>query len=397
MNYLRYLLLTCIGTLLLTASFNWFIDPYAMYWSSTINGINHKKTEAGNRVRHSKRFVLAKTKPSILIVGNSRVEMGLNPKHKAFNHLTYNYGIPGQKLYRQIENTLYEIEHNENLSHIIMSLDYVDFLHSQAVQQQTIETLNWRDAPSPLTNPISDYKSHLSMLVSLNTLVDSFLTIINQNRLSSTTTALGFNTAQSYFPIIKHEGKEALFSQKLQELTTRLAGTQMRFSSQHWPPFSTNFTELQTLIDTANAHNIKVSLFINPYHMSYHHLLAELGYWPNYQQWKTRLSQFVQLQQDETLITALDFSGFNEITSEAVGLNQPHQPMKWFWEPAHYNERLGNLMIPLLLKLNSKPSHLVKDLLMENIEDINTEDNIGLAQSKVQWDVLKQQINVKIP
>lgn len=391
MNYLRYLLGTCAGVLIITAAINWFIDPYAMYWSQTIEGVNLKKTEAGSRGRYSKRYVMASLKPDVIIIGNSRVEMGINPEHESFSQLTYNFGLPGLKLYSQIDHAIYEIQHNKNLKNIIISLDYVDFLHPQEILVQPLERLEWKSPQKELINNALDHTGHTKMLFSLNTLQSSLLTIIKQERLSSSITKLGFNTAQSFNAILKHEGKKPLFTQKLTELTKKLADKKLRFRSEQWAALGTNFDSLQSLFDNAERNQITVFLFINPYHMSYLHLLNDLGYWQDYQKWKYSLTLFLQSQNPAVLRNAVDFSGFNHITRENVNLVEPHKAMRWFWEPAHYNERLGNELIPIILGEQINLS-IGKNLLSYEPSELIKEDSEGLLSSKLQWRELKKRL-----
>lgn len=214
MNYIRTLLATAIITLAIAAGFNWFIDPYGMYWSPLIEGINANKSEAGNRSRTSKPYVLSKLKPSTLIVGNSRVEMGLNPEHPLIAGKAYNIGIPGLGYRDQISIAINEVESNPNLRHIILSLDYLDFLHTETELETPLKDLAARyESNSSKLKPASSLELS-QMLLSLETMESNFLTILKQSMNTSSITNRGFNTAPLLFRQLKVRGSNRYFHKK---------------------------------------------------------------------------------------------------------------------------------------------------------------------------------------
>jgi hypothetical protein len=395
MKYIRTLLTTAIFTLAIAAGFNWFIDPYGMYWSPLVEGLNVKKPEAGNRSRTSKPYVLSKLKPTVLIVGNSRVEMGLNPEHLLFDKPTYNIGIPGLGMSSQIDFALNEIESNANLEHIILSLDYLDFLHTQNELAMPVKELITRYKNKVTPNNSIDVADIGKMLFSLETTKNSFLTIVKQSAQSSSITQKGFNTAKSFISIVKNEGKVPLFSQKLMELNTRLTSKIMRHHDDNWEDLGPKFVLLKQLIRVAQQSGIKLTLFINPYHISYLQLLKDLNYWSDFLLWKVHLNQLLRSQELNGSVSAYDFSGINNITSEKVQLDKPNQRMQWFWEPAHYTSEAGNIMLPILLGQNCNPS-VARDLVKSDLNFLISSDNQALKATKEQWKKLKERLKLTL-
>ena len=393
MNYLKTLFISCISALVLAAGFNWFVDPYAMYWSPLVDGLNQLKPEAGNRSRTSKPYVLSKITPNTVIVGNSRVEMGLNPSNALLKGSAFNSALPGIGYNQQIASALHQIDTNPELKHIILSLDYLDFLYSPSELNTNFTELNTvykqRQSKSNLHTSSADIAK---MLFSLDTIFSSVSTIAKQNSVASSLTPQGFNTAQTFVTTVKHEGKGPLFKQKLGSIVKRIKNKELRHINMQWKTFGPKFAYLETLIKSADAKNVSLTIFINPYHISYLHLLDELGYWDDFILWKTHLAEFFQAQPTGGF-TAWDFSGINKYTAEPIGLSEPTAEMQWFWEPAHYKASLGDVMLTSLLT-NTKNDALMLDLTLPSAQSQIQLDTQRLKQAKSEWIALKSALGL---
>ena len=222
MNYLPTLALTFIVTLTLCGVFNWAVDPYAMFWSPQVEGINSNKTEAGKRVRHSKPFRVSRYAPEILLIGNSRVEMGLSPKSAQFaGARVYNLAMPGIGLKRQLSEAVRQIAGNPDLQRVIISLDYIDFLFDESASHD-YHTRPWGPASIPRKAALVELVELSGFILSIDTLVSSIKTLLSQTTPSNHITADGFNQPDTYLAIMHHEGIKPLFRQKINELTHRL-------------------------------------------------------------------------------------------------------------------------------------------------------------------------------
>ena len=393
MNYLKTLFVSCISALLLAAGFNWFIDPYAMYWSPLIENINQLKPEAGNRSRTSKPYVLSKITPHTVIVGNSRVEMGFDPSNTLFNGKAFNSALPGIGFNQQIASALHQIEANPELEHIVLSLDYLDFLYSPAELNTALSELTkLYEQRLNRSNLYTTNADIAKMLFSLDTIFSSVSTIAKQGSVASSLTPLGFNTAQTFVTTVKHEGKGPLFKQKLGSIVERIKNKNLRHINMQWGAFGPKFAHLETLLKQANNNNVRLSIFINPYHISYLHLLNEMGYWEDFILWKTHLAEFFQ-SQSSARFTAWDFSGINNYTAEPIGLDEPNTEMLRFWEPAHYKASLGELMLTSLLT-NTKNDALMLDLTLPSAQSKIQLDSLRLKQTQNEWLALKNNLGL---
>lgn len=399
MRYIKYYFITFTLTITAIALFNWFIDPFGMYWSAKVSGVNIVKPESGSRTKITKAYQVHNVSPQILLVGNSRVEMGLSPINSNFLGKTvYNQGIPGAGLTMQVSYAEDVIDSNPHLEQIFMGIDFLDFIMS------TEELLNYQNKTSPripsynfrLKSTIGNslisleqLKEKSGFILSLDALKASIYTIFQQHAHVNSISALGFNSAESYISIMEHEGIKPLFKQKLAEIDGRLKKKSWHILASNVFPYSPYFEQLGRIIKAANQKNIKLTFFINPYHSSYLHTIADNKQWNNFQLWKATLVEYIH--QTDHKVILWDFSSFSKFVNEEVQISTPSKHMSWYWEPAHYRKELGDLIINTLVK-NESQQNFGKRLTLTNIAALLTENTTQLNNSRKSWEILKSNL-----
>jgi len=376
-----------------------------MHWSPQVDGINQVKPEAGKRSRITKAYQANRVKPQILIVGNSRVEMGLDPKNKVFSGKTvYNQGMPGASIAMQVDYAIDAITKNDTINQLIVGVDFLDFLLSEQqvlnfkakknndIQARYDFRLSSKDKDN--LSSIARFKEKSAMIFSLDAFNASISTIFQQKTMVSSTSSLGFNSALSYVAIMNSEGIKPLFKQKLSEISTRLTSKAWAIKAKEATPYSPVFIHLGRLIKVAKQSKIKVSFFINPYHFSYLHTLADNNQWHNFQTWKETLVHYLNNTQGEEFIL-WDFSGTSDFVNEAVPLANPKQQMQWFWEPAHYRKELGDILLAIVLlgQADNSVDFGVK-LTVENIAELLKKNKAHLQSHSPQWEKLQKKLSI---
>ena len=386
------------------ATFNWFIDPFAMFWSPKIDRINQIKPEAGKRSRITKAYQVHKVKPQILIIGNSRVDMGLNPQSNHFaGKIVYNQGMPGAGVAMQVDYAIDAINNNDTIEQLLVGVDFLDFLLSEQQVTNFKAEINHHAQPSYAFRldsadnddnfaRISRFKEKMAMVFSLDAFSASISTIYQQKSMASSINANGFNTALSYVAIMNSEGIKPLFRQKLQEISARLTRNPWVIKAQNTPPYSPTFAHLGRLISIAKQRKINITFFINPYHYSYLNTLADNNQWHNFQVWKETLVHYLNVTQGEDFIL-WDFSGVSSFVNEIVPLTKPKQQMRWFWEPAHYRKELGEKMLAVILvKDRSTNNNFGKRLTVRNIANLLKTNKNSLQEHLAQWQNLQKNL-----
>lgn len=328
----RYILLFCLFSVLLLPSvgvINVVVNPFLMFDKNTITGNFDKKPEAANRIRIFKKYQATDKGYEVLIVGNSRVEMGLDPRSQLFaNQHVYNVGVPGLSVNAQIAYANNVIQTNP-INTIFVGVDFVDFI-SQKVPQSNAYEFSY-----------NDYEDYLSATFSLDALNASLITVFSQSKNASTRTVQGFNPANDYLPILKNEGQKVLTDQKLSSLYKQLKGARFYkeelMASQH-----SSLTTLEQTFSDWKRSGKNVVVFINPYQDLYYDALANEGLSQDFEIWRETIK-------DIATITNNSFFDFTALGKSHSNLLNEKAQLAYFWEPAHYKKELGEKILKRML------------------------------------------------
>jgi len=377
---------------------NYIVDPYMLFQVQRISSFNDKKPAAANRSALYKPYNVININPKTIIVGNSRPEMGLNPESNCWpenNGEIYNLTFPGVGFYGQIRALFHAVEGADNIENILLAIDFADFLYKRRLVKEVVwpkqhssflgrllvdEEL--RENKGYFLNKVQDYSMALFSLDALN---DSIYTILAQDEYSTDRTALGFNPAKDYQKMIRYEGPWILFEQKRNDLERRFAKEGMSiYDSGEW---SLELEAIKRVIEMAAKKEIKLTLFINPYHYSYLEIIRSSGYWNEFESFKKNIQKAVKKYGQER-VKFWDFSIYSAYTVTLT----PKKDIKssgnrWFWEPAHYKKELGDLMLESIFG-KSCNKYKAKDVGV-NLNNITT-DNHNKHQAEVRLKLLSE-------
>lgn len=399
MGYLNRLFLCTLAFVVMICATNWFIDPFGMYWSPVINGLNHTKPASGDRVRVTKAYRAVAVSPQILIVGNSRAEMALFPGHLSFGDArVYNQAMPGAGIQLQTDYARNTLHTAPDLQRVIMSVDYLDFLirRDRFSNPREEATPNYLFRLSMYTagwhGILARLREQATLLFSLDGLLASGLTIVQQGAAVNSIGPWGFNNPGNYRDILRHEGITALFVQKLQELNENMRDRDLVTTDPKTGQDSPRYTILADFLADLARNDIPIQLYISPYHISYLHLLNDLGMTEDFLVWKSRLLELVEDSEGE--VELWDFSGPSTFIQETVPVGS-HHAMQWYWEPAHYRRELGDKILETLA--TGEPAsgfgvRLTKDV----IDHVINEDRLLINNSRSEWLSLQHSLGIQI-
>jgi hypothetical protein len=345
----RYLLtvgITLVALAFATIGMTVVVDPYWVFGSPTVPGWTALKPRAAQRAELAKRHLLARMRPHTLLLGNSRVEIGLDPADSNWpeaNRPVFNAALAGHDLSSAI-GFLQEAIARGSLRTVIVGVDYQDFLSARAVamppkRDQPIDV--W---PKTWAN---NWREYVDVTLNLDAILDSLDTLLEQSPVTSATmTRAGFNPLHEYSVIAKREGYYSLFEQKQMEYLAQYR--MFREPDFTVPMRNREFRFLAQVIDIAVDHNCKVVLFIDPYHARYLDMLHDLGLWSGFEAWKRALLEVVDQRTAGRgdIVQIFDFSGYNDISTERVPPRGDRSTtMQWYWEPGHFKSALGSRII----------------------------------------------------
>lgn len=330
--------------LLLTVGFSssWLIDPYALYQQAD-SALFKRKTAAADKGRTIKSYQVRQRDVVSLIVGNSRVELGMPQNHPFYGGPVFNMGLPGASVLMQYDYAWHAVNTNPTLKQVLLAVDFVDFLGSKAIEQSWDGNwqyrLDYRLGDGTTLLPLNRQRSFekLSLLFSQDALVDGVMTALQQKRDVNALNYSGFNDGALYRHAVRTESYAALYQQKQQELRARLAKPALVMVDN-----SAALQALQRFVSLLREQQIAVVLFINPYQQPYLDAIQQAGLADEMLRWK---QQIIDIAKSHT-IDLYDFA----VPSLPVTLPAPLQSRqpddnRYFWEPAHYKTQLGELML----------------------------------------------------
>ncbi|MAZ69737.1 MAG: hypothetical protein ABJM39_04260 [Porticoccus sp.] len=400
MVYLNRFFICTFVVIAIVCAVNWFIDPYGMYWSPVIVGINSTKPASGDRVRVIKAYRAPEFAPQVLIVGNSRAEMALHPEHPSFDSArVYNQAMPGAGIRLQTDYARNTIDTTPSLKRVIMSVDYLDFLvrHARFSEPHIEDAAPDYLLRLPLYTPgwsgrAMRLREKSALLFSLDGLLDSVRTVFQQSAAVNSIDPTGFNDPASYVNILRHEGINALFVQKLEGLDGNMRGRDLMTIDSDTGQRSPQYGILADFLADLSEQDIHVQLFISPYHFSYLHLLNDLSMTKDFIAWKYELLKVVE--ESGANFNLWDFSGPSIFIQEPVPVGS-NRAMQWYWEPAHYRRDLGDKILESLAT-GKAISQFGTPLTKGAIEAVTEAHYSLLSDTRDDWQALQQSLNIDI-
>ena len=118
------------------------------------------------------------------------------------------------------------------------------------------------------------------------------------------------------------------------------------------------------LLRYARNHDIELRLFISPVHARYLEWYQRVGWWPLFESWKRALVETIDAEAkadgSRPAYVLWDFASYHAISTEPVPMIGDHATrMRWYRETSHYAPEVGNLVLDRILGVQaSEPSPL---------------------------------------
>jgi hypothetical protein len=383
---------------------NIVVDPFHRFGLVSIEGFNAQKPKFAAQARLAKPGMVCAMKPSSVVLGTSRVEVGIDPMHPGWGSAgsTYNLALAGSGL-KELYLTLQHAVHaSPRLRLALVGIDFLMFnAHREAVVFGT-EVFGFDQQRLLLSPTDSCWRSLIhdaDLFLGVGGLAYDYATISEQmpesdrsdinkvqaNKWMSLYDRYGFRGG-SYDVVttwIRRDGHRAV----IDDVSGRNAGEEYYYTTRIWRPApeerycferegqQNTMDTFRDMLDFARRSGIDVRFFINPIHARMLIALREAGIWPQYEEWKRRLVRTLEAEGSASGTRAFqlwDFSGINSITTEHIPKLGELTEMQWWWEPSHYRKGAGDLILDRILDYRA-PSRTVPDdfgllLTPDNIE-----------------------------
>lgn len=384
----RYLMTTfAVATALLAAVtvFNANLDPLGMY----VSGVH--KPAMYNRVRLLKAYEARRLQPESIVLGTSRVHLGISPRHPGWAsryQRRYNLAFDGATT-REMYAYLKHADAAGNLRHVMLGLDTYHLSASPASVRPDFDASILMDEHHVL-NPVRMLLADLKLLSSYDTLKESLRLLETDNDQPVWYAPNGQRLGEVYFRRPTENfvscGPRCYFDEidKL-EVTFKLGwkvpqkkmpGVQSGPSAETDPITSLGYIE--KIIKYCRSNNIELVIFLTPSHVHQLELDAATGNWWSVKNGKREIVELLardaRKHSDKNAIALYDFANYNRVTTERLPARGSHEEMQYYWDSSHFKAVVGDMVLDRLLHTGAELQNRVDEFGIEpgadNIDDL---------------------------
>lgn len=373
-----------------SAAVNVLVDPYLVFGTPRLAGFNAVKPGAETHEWMMKAYQSSRVQPGTVILGSSRSDIGFDPASTAWPSATqpvYNLSVVGSR----ISHNLHYLQHllanepaRQEPKTLVVGLDFESFLYKPRppgapppgpAPDETGGRLAVMPDGTPNTGrTLQQWKDRATATLSLDALRDSTLTLLANRASSQPDIEPNGHLSEGRFrQWLQQDGMAAMFEQKNAGTVRNFNQPRHRLRDDQGAVSS--LQPIRQLIDLAHARQMRVMLLVQPSHATRMELMAAMGYWPAFEDWKTALTELVASEQAAGADVSLwDFGGYEAWVTEPVPADGDKAVrLRWFWDPVHYTAALGDVMIQRMLEAPGAPPFgalLRPDSLQQRLEQV---------------------------
>ncbi|PJJ18381.1 hypothetical protein CLU90_1570 [Janthinobacterium sp. 67] len=338
-SYLAILALLLAAGAVLLGAFVFVVDPYGLYGVVRRDNFNAVKPGLSRYQNQIKQEHALRRQPRFIILGNSRAEIGFDPRASALAALGagYNLAIPGTGLATSASQFAQLRQAGVRPRTVIVGMEFIDFLNPAVAPVA-------RPAPATAAPAHGHAFWRFDALFSLASVKDAVHTLrIQHDGEAATMSADGFNPLLDYGGHARRDGYHKMFAQRAQESAANLRRKSTRGLA------TADFQLLRNCLLAMAATQADVKLVIYPYHAQMLAMFEAAGLWPLFEEWKAQLVQeigAVRARYPDARISLTDFSGYGPYNCEPIpAANERGTATRWYWEAGHFKKALGDIVL----------------------------------------------------
>ncbi len=350
--YLKIFTSVLVALLLLVGTFNFIVDPFDLFSSVKIEGINTEKPEFSKHLRLSKAHQVRFYQPGGIILGSSRAEYGLNPQHSAWDSIAqpvYNLALSNARIEESYQYLKHAYAHGQ-LKQVVFGVDF--FMFGESFRVNTDYLTSRLSLNGNKNIDVGWFMDIVNSLFTLDALSASINTLESQGKGKSTLYhADGMRRSdQTWGQVREKGGHHAVFLADIRHDLLYPAGLAAFSLSETYDQPSATLDVFESLVRFCLEHGIELKVIISPVHAYKLETLYHLGLWDIFEYWKLRLTTIIEDENQRMpaakAVTLWDFAVYNVVTKEPVpSINNPDVQMRWYWEGSHYRSEFGNRIL----------------------------------------------------
>ncbi len=318
-----------------TIAVNVAVDPYGAFRVVTLPGWNTLKYTERSRVGKSHAF--ADSDADAVILGNSRPERGLDPRHPAWGvRRAFNLALSGSRI-TEVRDIFAFASRNRPLRQVLLVADIDLFLCDDppgVVDESYLPSLF-----NPHRDPLQCF---LTLALSWSASGDSWGTLSRNRRGEIPEFTRGFLITAP--PSLTTPQREIFLGPRAEAY---FIGKTYFAADDRRPPGIDRFVEI---VDECRRRQLPTTVLISPVHARHLEGIRTTGMWPVFEAWKRDLVRATAGGGDAPSIPLFDFTTYAGYCAEDLpAAADMITKMQWWIEVSHYTKPLGDLMLARVL------------------------------------------------
>lgn len=340
------------AVLLATGLLNGVVDPLGIFRWVDRPGFNQVKPVEAEHRRLIKAYGIRSGRPHGLILGSSRAEAGLDPRHPAWPddaRPAYNAAFPDGNVYemwRYLEHALALAE----VRAVVIGLDFFAFNarfgnRPDFSEARLAVNTQGDHLPPPLDEP-------LGLLFSWDAVRKSVATLHGQDG-KPFLKRDGQQAGRDDAPVAYH-GYRGLFLLSEQEyLRYKWKPRPSREFVLRDPATGAGpMDDFARILQLARRHGVRLHLFLSPDHARLAEGVWQSGLWPLYEGWRRELVRALEeegARAGAEPFALWDFNTYGPAMREPVpAWDDVASAMRWYGDASHYSTNTGNAILSTL-------------------------------------------------
>jgi hypothetical protein len=327
-RYLRWSGAIFVSGIVVIAASNFLVDPYGVWNTPVIGRLNAAKPAERDNEMMFKAADVRRVRPATLLLGSSRVDLGIDPRHPALSKAgpAYNLALMGGSMGPLLAYYKHALRLQPAPRRVVLGLDFFAF--------------NRNMVPPPSFDPKRLERDRLNRadivasLLTRDAVVDSFRTVAASRRDPQ---FRAFTQGMATDTYMRQSARELGMPQRFSSSTDLYLNSSTRYAD--FVPSDEAIADLAEIVRLSREHNIDLQLFIPPEHVVLQEALRVRGLWDEYWRWKEKVA---------ALSPYWDFSGYNSITTEPIDTG-----MSQYWDASHFRKDVGDLILDRMLGVDS--------------------------------------------
>lgn len=350
--FIRLFFITSLCLILAIVFFNYAIDPFNLFSSSSYTKNYLTKREAETNLRLIKAVEINNQRPKVLLLGSSRVRVGLHEDH--YPHpkkgLIANIGLPGTTV-EELESYLKHALYNQPKLHtVVLGLDLFMFNRNRKI--------NVEYEPQRMNRHTMSSEDYLGLLFSFHALKNSFSILFDSL------------THKAYSSPEKSEPRSTPAVSDADRAFLR----DIMIAHEWYGKYEIDPKQIlcfERIVQICKKEEVDLKVFISPAQAIYWEAVSQKKLWPQLDSLKIALSNIYPI---------LDFSGFNPVTTLAC----QKKGDSFYGDCSHYSRTVGKMIFDKLFSTDDSREDFGFWLLPETIQGRLNE----MKEKKDEWEFL---------